>query len=346
MIRTPALRRATALMLATGCCVAAAGPVEDRLRAQELIRQSRCDLARPLLEDLVRRAPSADHTYLLGLCELRVGDPERALELLAAATDARPDRPAWLDTHAEALATIGRCDRGVELLDRAIALDDTARYRYDRAMCRLDLGQIDAAEADLRRSLELAPRAVPTMVQLGGILLATGRFADAAAVLGTALEVDPEHVEAAALLARLQLASGDVDSAVASARAVLSRVPNHTSATYTLGRALMAAGRADEGRAVLDRSRELAVAEDAIANLQDYLATAPEDTGARLELGRRLLDLGRTAEALAELERVGRSAPDNREALVLLAEAQERLGADRAAQGTRDRLRTLEGGRP
>lgn len=328
-----------------GAPAAAAGPVETRLRAEALMQEGRWQEARPMLEGLVAAIPTAEHTFRLGLCLLRLGEPERSAELLGSACAAEPDRHEWLDVWAESLAATGRADRALTALDRAIALADRPRYRYDRAMCALDLGRPEIAEGDLQRAVELAPRSTPALLQLASLLAATGREAAARELVDRLLALEPDHLEGHALAARLGLALGDPAAAAVHARRVLAAVPSHVAASYVLGRSLAALGDAAEAKRVLDRVRSLAAAEDRVDNLREWLAMEPADLEVRLELAGLLLDLGRTRDALTEIEIARTRTVDDPRPHHLLARVYEAMGATGQAARDRERAAALEAAR-
>ena len=157
----------------------AASPDRLRFEAVQLLRQGQYAQAEPLLEVLLAIRPSAQNTYLLGLCRLKRWELDSAAELLRVATTAEPDRHAWLNTFAECQLERGRCDLAITLLDRAINTADLATYRYNRAMCRLNLGRIDQAEEDLREVLKIMPDHIGARVRLAEVLINSGRLNEA-----------------------------------------------------------------------------------------------------------------------------------------------------------------------
>jgi tetratricopeptide (TPR) repeat protein len=108
---------------------------------------------------------------------------------------------------------------------------------------------------------------------------------------------------------RLQQAR-DLDAAAEAYGRFLEKQPRNVEALSNLGAVLTAQGRY----------------EDAIARYREALGLDPARTAVRLNLALALEKAGRPADAATELERVVAEAPQNRNAIVLLAECRARLG--------------------
>jgi Tfp pilus assembly protein PilF len=102
----------------------------------------------------------------------------------------------------------------------------------------------------------------------------------------------------------------DLDGAAEAYGRFLKEQPRNVEALSNLGAVLAAQGRYD----------------DAIARYREALAVDARRTAVRLNLAVALQKAGRPAEAAPELERVVAEAPQNRNAVVLLAESRVRLG--------------------
>src|SRR5207249_1560236 len=102
----------------------------------------------------------------------------------------------------------------------------------------------------------------------------------------------------------------DLDAAADAYGRFLKEQPRNVEALSNLGAVLAAQGRY----------------EDAIARYRDALAVDARRTAVRLNMAVALQKAGRPAEAAPELERVVAESPQNRNAVVLLAECRVRLG--------------------
>jgi hypothetical protein len=148
--------------------------------------------------------------------------------------------------HVGALEGMGRAHLGrlaaeldppEEIASVAIAYFDRALEReprlwkslFGRARARLILGQLAEAEADLRKTLELAPSQVGPTALLGLFLEAQGRSAEAESLLARASALDPDDQATVSARRRLELlkASGQrIGSAEYTALAAqISRIP-------------------------------------------------------------------------------------------------------------------------
>ncbi len=348
---TPVMFRRSFFLIGIVWVVVATAPLEagapDRLQfeAVQLLRQGQYGQAEPLLENLLTTRPSATNTYLLGLCRLKRWKLDSAAELLHVATTAEPGRHAWLNTFAECQLERGRCDLAIELLDRAIAKADQTTYRYNRAMCLLNLGRIEQAEEDLQVIVKETPNHAPATVRLAEILVSSGRMSEAGSLLDT-LSPAGTNQEALFLMARVHIDGGNIAQAESDFRAVLERTPGHTGALYGLGRLLMADKRTTEGQAILDRFKTAQGLQEDIENLRDHLANHPRETEVRLRLAGALRDIGNSRECLLELENARRSAPDEPRVYRQMAEVFRHLGQTAEACRAEDLALELETATP
>ena len=153
---------------------------------------------RPGLERAIARAAPAEAAEgLEALAELSSGDEARALHARAAERfgvaltgDLAHDRGLWSE-QAWALAGAGEVTSALAVLDRAIAaFPEEFTYHWARAQVLLDAGNPGDAEASARAALERAygDQRLRAALQVGQILQAAGRPAEALAVVTVALE--------------------------------------------------------------------------------------------------------------------------------------------------------------
>lgn len=125
----------------------------DRLRAGDTKE------ARRLIEAVLRQLPaSVDALNGLGhLCRAE-GDPAAALAAFDRALKLRPDLPATLFARAQTLADLGRTAEAAATYDRLIARHPReVKPRADKAHLLQQAGDFEAAEAEFRAALDLAP---------------------------------------------------------------------------------------------------------------------------------------------------------------------------------------------
>jgi tetratricopeptide (TPR) repeat protein len=148
---------------------------------------------------------------------------------------------------------------------------------------------------------------------LGAVLFAEGRTAEAVAQYEEALRLRPDYPEAHSNLGSALFAEGRADEAIAQCEEALRLEPDYAEAHINLGGALFAEGRADE----------------AIAQYEEAVRLKPNYAEAHDNLGIALKAEGRTDEAIAQCEEALRLKPD-------LAEAHKNLGDALDAGGRTD----------
>ncbi len=170
--------------------------------------------------------PAAFDAYLRGTGVLSVADDadtaaaSRAAMLLREATSADP---AFALAHA-----------------------DYGRALWRRCELRRNFRCGPAAEASLRRAIDLDERCIPAEIALAGILLHAGRYDEAATVLRSALEHDPLSLAARRAIAELRAESGRTALAETAYREAAELRNEYWGVHDDLGVFLASQGRYDE----------------------------------------------------------------------------------------------------
>ena len=330
------MKRATAggprgvAIVALACCLglppAAAGQgAEADLEAiASAISRGQFAAAERALRRLPQRGPRGD--YLLGFSLIQLFRFEEAEAALRRATESRPGNHVWLHALAKSLIEQRKNLAAIEVLDRALALEPDPDYHFAKAMCALNTGDLETAEAELRACLAGDPEHGEALYKLGRILVDRGEYGAALVPLRASLEVAPGNLEARFLLGLAAGRDGDPETARRAFETVLERVPGHTGAVYNLGRVLIQLGRRDEGLARLERFRALSPLQDRIDHLERAAQKNPRNLDLRLELARLLLEVGKGQEALDNLLAARQLDPGSAAAYRLLADAFRRLG--------------------
>jgi predicted Zn-dependent protease len=300
-------------------------------------------------ERLLRRSlPQAEARpaiyYLLGTVLLKKQELETATSYLRRAVELKGDRPRWRHALAAALAENGRCAEAIDHLDRAIAIDRTELFLYDKAMCSLNLGNLPQAVMLLEEVVGRQPGYPGARYGLGKSLVELGQDQAALPYLEAAEADDPLNMDLRLLLARMRERTGDLAGAELGYRDVLRAVPEHLTGTYALGRLLLRSGQAKEGQALLIHFKDLSKRQEAIENHRQYLALYPSNTATRLELARLLLDCGAFEEAGKELRTLLPLTPRDPVPYRMLAEARQRVGDISGAEGYLRIAERLEAG--
>ena len=148
--------------------------------------------------------------------------------------DARVSDNTRLD-YEQAVSELGRGDReqGIRLLQAvADAAPELSAPRIDLGIAYHQAGDLEAAEQNLRRSLEANPKHPVALNELGIILRKTGRFQEARRSYEAALAVYPGYHYARRNLAVLcDLYLADLDCALRNYEAYMATVPSDEQAS-------------------------------------------------------------------------------------------------------------------
>lgn len=224
---------------------------------------------------------------LLGLCRLRLGEPEKALPLLEQAHALAPFDPYARLHYGIGLHAVGRHREAAELFAgcRADLPNDPAPY-LNLASARLALGDTAAAVDAARRARRRAPKLAQAHYVLGQALLAAGRLDGAAVSFSDCLRLAPGFADAWVNLGITLYGKSDIEGAKAAMRRALAAAPGHRAAAANLGAFLRLTGEVEAGETLL---REL-------------VARDPAAAEARLNLAADMLQEERPGEALALLD--------------------------------------------
>ena len=173
-----------------------------------------------------------------------------------------------------------------------------------------DLGLVLAADGRLaeavphyREALRLKPDFANAHNNLGLALGATGRTAEAIAQFQEAIRIESDYAEAHSNLGIALVATGRTAEAIAQYQEAIRIRSDYAEAHNNLGVALRGLGQTPE----------------ALAQFEQAVQGQPDFAEAHNNLGLALHETGRTAEAVAQFEAAVRAQPD-------FAEAHENLG--------------------
>jgi tetratricopeptide (TPR) repeat protein len=254
--------------------------VETR-REAEAYREAQI-VSRAAPRDPDALAVEADLAFKVG----RTAEAARALERLASLA---PDDPENVRQRVEVLARNRRASDALGL-----AQSWSARHEGDYrgamllARARFLTGEGDAALAEARRAVDLAPDSLAPRLLLGRLCQMHKRWAEASEVWSEVRSRDPSRPGVGLDLAYCREQLGDIEGAEQAAREVLAVEPGNPSALNFLGYMLA------------DHNLKLEEAEQLI---QKAVEQEP-DNGAFVDsMGWVYFRLGRLAEARRELER-------------------------------------------
>jgi tetratricopeptide (TPR) repeat protein len=131
---------------------------------------------------------------------------------------------------------VGRNDLAVELIGRAIQLDDgVAAFHNNIGLAYHQLGKNGEAEAAFRRAIALDPNYVEALFNLGNCMHSQNRLVEAEPLFRRVLAISPKHLGAMNNLAISLWGSGRLTEAVAICRTALAIDPQLVEANTTLG---------------------------------------------------------------------------------------------------------------
>lgn len=167
------------------------------------------------------------------------------------------------------------------------------------AACVPDL-HLNAAEADARRAIELAPNEVAGHQNLGGILSARGDFASAVRELNAAIKLNPRNHEVWHDLGIAYLLVRNLEAAEAAFGQALSRSPGLSQSHFLLGKVLMMQVGRDTK---LIEPKRTALLNDAARHLRITTTREPRNPEPQLQLAIMLFANGDLDCARTELRR-------------------------------------------
>jgi len=201
--------------------------------------------ADPLVDMLARE--SRNSTFLLqqaagGYVAI---DPEWTEFLLRRGLDVDPANPDLVLALGQLLRRAGHHEEALALFRKhyeMVPADPQALGQVGVSL--LDLGRFGEAESLFRRVLDEVNDA-DTHYNLGTLLAATGRMADAADEFERALALEPNRSDARSRLAVILIREGAIDRAIVELERVIALEPNDDSARTNLGLAFVEQGQVD-----------------------------------------------------------------------------------------------------
>jgi tetratricopeptide (TPR) repeat protein len=204
--------------------------------------------------------------------------------------------------------------------------DEAVSGLLQQAFAAHQAGDLAGAEQRYRTVLDMDPRRVPALTNLGAVCLQTGRVADAVLWLDASLAIKPEQPQALGNRAGALRSLGRLDEALASCEAALAIDGTYGDGHNTRGLLLTEGGRPQEALAALDRAVTLNPGHPAFWNNR----------------GVALAALARQDEAAEAFDRALALAPDFADALSNRAAALRALGQLDLAQASCERALALD----
>lgn len=259
---------------------------------------------------------------LMGFVDLAEHHPDRALALLHDSALATHQDADTHDLRGRALANSGDLAGARDSLAKATALHPADTGILNRlAAVEIDLGHIEAGEADLKHSLSLSPKQGQTGAEIVEADLARGDLPAARADLDQLRKSLGDGEAAGILDAQIKLAALDTDGAETALQAVQKRFPNSRAAVLSLVRIAALRGDTAQAQSLLERA----------------LKRHPADAGFLGALLPSLYAQNQTAKAVALAEAAHDAAPTDPSLTALLADTYVRAKQPDRAIGLLDR---------
>jgi protein O-GlcNAc transferase len=238
-----------------------------------LCKLGNADEAVELIRRAVRLNPKQP-VYLsnLGLALLAKGSKREAIGALSESFALEPNQPHLLNTFANALSEIGEYDQALALFHRAIeAFPREAGIYYNlancwyRKACRIYPGQEFAGvnKEELRRAiacfhktLEISPKFIDAMNNLGNTLRAMGQMDEAIATWRRTVGMGP-HAYAYYNLGRALYERDQLDDAREAMESCLRISPKYPDGHNNFGNLLRQGGKVEESIAEFNKALEL-----------------------------------------------------------------------------------------
>ena len=282
-------------------------------------KQGSLPQAKQLFTDALKRNPSLwDAKALLGLCEIRLGDPNEGIPLLT-------------ESFPQVRNQSVKIDAGVALI----------RYHQEQKT----LGQVVNVIRDLEESNPDNPEV---------LYIAYRAYSDLAAQALAALsQKAPDSVHVHQILGEAAMAQDDFPGAILQFRKAIEVDPKAPGVHYELGRAILTNSQDLAARQEAQQEFETELKSDAADFNSEYelgevyrlglnlqlakkhferaLQLRPEFVDAQVGLGNVLVDEGKPAEAIPHFVEAVRLDPDNEAAHYKLAREYRAVGRDQDA---------------
>ncbi|HUW32465.1 MAG TPA: tetratricopeptide repeat protein [Planctomycetota bacterium] len=290
------------------------------------------------LKPVCEKTPSSRSWALLGAASTAQGDLNEAIRCYREALRANPGNATAGAGLIAALNEAGRPHEAAEAIDALLHAAPQSSILLGLQLERLmrEDRQEDAV-ALLTRKLEAQPDDLPARLTLGGLLLRTGKPAEAEQHVREAVRLKPDSVGAVAALALLLKQTGRPDEGLTACNNLVQRDPKSPRALLCRAQYLQSTGKANEAAAGLHAAIALQPKDgDLLVRLGDlagqlgdrrqaftlYRQAARIDPAARLLLAEKLLASGDPtlhAEAAAIAANILRENPNQAAAYVLKA---------------------------
>lgn len=272
----------------------AAQPANSELRyrlSDYYVKIGRLPAAEQVVSDGCQMNPGDVH------CWLTLGDLQQQQNHLRAAAKSYHQALALMPNHAVTLCALAQLEikRGRErsarqLLSRAAKSGEkTALYHFVRAQLLMRTAPSEVAVVELKQSVKLEPKFLPSWLQLARLSAELNQTSDMEMACRGALAVSPDNPDALTILSRAKLQNGTVKAlqeARTLAERALSVAPQHAQGHAILGLLALRANKSEE----------------AMGHLESALLADGADIEVRANLAKAYQRAGQTDDAARQLQ--------------------------------------------
>jgi tetratricopeptide (TPR) repeat protein len=310
------------------------------LMAQVEVGQSRPLDALDLLIRARKAAPdNLDIVFLMARISMSQNYFEDAIPLLESGLQSTPRRPDLLAALGESYFMAGKSEKAIEIFNRLIAVEGSARSRAFLGLSYRNLGRFDEAIEQFQQGLKLDQKNTLCLFNLGYIAERQGDAATAEKYLQSALHTNPDFADALLELANLRIAAKRPQEAAELLRHYVKVSRDPATGYYKLAmveRSLHDTAAAERDLTVF-KTVSKSTAESSGPLPYQHLFDFLDNRSQLATSERRQLDISQLTERIKE-------HPDQVEDLYLLAEAYLKSGKLDDAKNTIAQLDKVSGG--
>jgi len=258
------------------------------------------DSGRPMIDNSTKAGETpAAREFRAGVQAHLKGDMITAREKFEAALKLDPNyAPALVGLAgvAQAQGNDAQVEQYLQRAERANPRSPDVPLAWGRYY--LAKNQLAQAEKAFQKARELAPKAIPPLLELGDLYIRTsGKTADAVRMYRAAVELDPNNRFAQYGLGIALAATGKREEAIKALEKAAQLTPRDPAPLRAVGRLYLESGEFAKALAAFDRA----------------LARQPQFVPVMLDRGDTLARMTRTSDAIAQMTAAEKLAPDSAE---------------------------------
>lgn len=198
---------------------------------------------------------NAQALYTIGLCQISLRQPDKAIPVFEAAATADANYPWPPKSLGDIYRQRGELRQAATMYEKAIAIDSKLVQAYTGlALVRIASADIEGAINTLRKAVGLDPKYAAGFVLIGTALIQLQRHGEAIAPLKKAAQIEPANAQARYRLAEAHLGTGDYRAAIESGKAAVTRKKDFYDAQVVLADAHAELGQLSEARSWYQRA--------------------------------------------------------------------------------------------